>query len=83
MMQHVQPKGTADRGQDGLGPEESRKNEMSESSQHSFESGDDEMLDRAQVGDGSWHISSDTGGMQLHEEGPRIPEHLRTYPPHP
>ena len=47
VMQHVQLNGTAGRGQDGLRAEGSKKNKMSGSSQHRFESVEDKMVDRA------------------------------------
>lgn len=46
-MQHVQLNGTAGRGQDGLGAEESKKNEGLGSSQHMYSFESDEMADRA------------------------------------
>lgn len=51
VMKHVQLDGTAGRGQDGLRAEESRKIEVSRSSQHRFESAEDEMVERADSSD--------------------------------
>ena len=47
VMQHVQLNGAADRGQDRLGAEGSRKIELPGTSQHILESAGDAMVNRA------------------------------------